>query len=447
MRYFEPWLLSWFDINLKRFAHRKTRWKPAVMTARFSITALILLASFAKSCDNPKPKAPPPPGSWLVLLCKAADDSGEPHPKSFYEELFSKDKRDLLFDYFKAVSNETVDVSGTEVYGWFPMMVKAADISARNNGTQVKRDQTARDCKASALGGIVATGISIDPQNYAGVITVINVPVDWGDTGEHSVVLPADIELSAIEHEMLHAGYIGPQHSWAASRDTSDDHVWANARSKDNGDVEYGDCWDIMSYIGCTYMFATLTTPDRGRQGPELEAAYRQKAKWLPGDRVQNVVGRTTQVTLAPLSDPSKPGSLLAKIDIPRNNYYVTYVVEYRERSRFDRGIPNNAVVIREQRGNGMNIVTYLVQRRDGSVAWRKGDIFTDTGNYLRISVDDIVPGAATVTINTAYSTTLPQVGDWCGDKYRDQVLTCPSGTQCIPRRAGEIQTTDYFCQ
>src|ERR1700752_4327722 len=115
-------------------------------------TSTLLVSS---NCNRVNPKPAPPPGSWLVLLCKASDAPQEPHPPAYYLTLFDKNQRDLLFDYFDLTSNHTVDVSGSEVYGWFPMSVSSADIgpNVRNNAMPVTRAQTAKDCIASSLGG------------------------------------------------------------------------------------------------------------------------------------------------------------------------------------------------------------------------------------------------------------------------------------------------------
>ena len=72
--------------------------------------------------------------------------------------------------------------------------------------------------------------------------------------------------------------------------------------------------------------------------------------------------------------------------------------------------------------------------------------MFTDAGNYLSIHVDDIVPGKATVTINTVYSGGAVGAGEICGDKYHGVVRSCPAGTQCQAKRSGQIQSIDYFC-
>ena len=396
------------------------------------VATSLLLASF--NCNNVYSKPAPPPGSWLVLLCKASDAPQEPHPSSFYLTLFDKNQRDLLFDYFDLTSNHTLDVSATEVYGWFPMSVNTHDIApdVRNNSTAVTRTQTAKDCIASSLGGMAAQGFSVDPSKYGGVLTIINVPVDSGDTGEKSVVSNGDPDLSFYEHEMIHT-FGQENHSWRASADTSSDHVWDHG-----GDVEYNDCLDMMSYDTCVIMFQT---PNNGGQGPELQSVYRQNLKWFPAGRSVAATGiAPTTFTLAPLGDPSKPGPLVVTVEVPGKG---AYLVEYRESVGFDRGFNSSAVIIRELRNNN---ITYLVTRQGGSFTWSKGEMFTDAGNYLSIHVDDIVPGKATVTINTVYSGGPVGAGEICGDKYHGVVRSCPAGTQCQAKRSGQIQSIDYFC-
>ncbi len=397
------------------------------------LVAAVCLLLPAFNCQNVNTKPAPPPGSWLVLLCKASDAPQEPHPTSYYLTLFDKNQRDLLFDYFDLTSNHTIDVSGTEVYGWFPMSVDSATIgpNARNNSKPVTRAQTARDCIASSLGGMAVQGFTVDVSKYAGVLTIINIPVDSGDTGEKHVVSNGEPDISFYEHEMIHT-YGQVNHSWRTGPDTSSDHVWAHG-----GDAEYGDCLDMMSYLTCVRMFQTTSY---GGQGPELQAAYRGNLKWFPAGRSMSAGYGLSTVSLAPLGDPSKPGSLLATVEVPTRG---SYLVEYREPTGFDRGIGSSGVVIRELRNNN---ITYLVVRQDGSITWSKGEMFTDVANYLSINVDDIVPGKATVTINTLYSGGAVSAGDICGDKYHGQVRSCPAGTQCKPRMGAEIQTIDYFC-
>lgn len=390
-----------------------------------ALAALLILSAFGTGCGGNGVAA----GSWLVLLCKASDAPNEPHPKAWYENLFSKSEPDLLYAYFNAVSDGTVDVSGSQVLGWFDMNVNTATLAARRNTT---RAQTARDCRSSAAG--------TSASGYTGVISVINVPTDSGATGVDVVVNNVESPVAGpmfLEHEMLHAlGLNAPLngHSWRTSKDGSPDHVWSHG-----GDSEYWDCWDMMSALTCVYTFPTSVGP----QGPELQGEYRRKLGWMQSDRV-DVMGAgpspPRQIKLAPVSDPSKPGILLARIEVPTRGYYA---VEYREKSRFDRGIPSSAVVIREVRQND---ITFVVTRQNDEIGWRKGETFTDTGNFLSISVDDIVPGEATITINTAFTSGTAAVGALCGDKFRGQVTPCVSGSTCQARRTGSLVSIDWFC-
>jgi hypothetical protein len=244
------------------------------MTSPYSrlLVAVLSITLFGTSC-NPVTSVPPPQaGSWLVLLCKASDAPQEPHPVSYYEELFSKQQVDFLYTYFDVVSNHTLDVSGSQVFGWFTMSVNTATIApdVRNNAMPVTRGQTANDCKAAALGGLGAKGLSVDPSNYSGVITVINVPTDPGEAGGKSVVVSyhPEGEIGFLAHEMLHV--LGLRHSNTAAVDVGSHHRWKNG-----GDEEYNDCWDMMSFRTCVFGFQT----NRGLQGPELQGSISGEAR------------------------------------------------------------------------------------------------------------------------------------------------------------------------
>lgn len=398
----------------------------AVMVASFTVSA----------CNNVPPRPAPPPGSFLVLLCKASDVATEPQPVSFYQAAFSKTETDGLAQYFDTISAGKLDISGSEVFGWFTMPVTAATILARNNTTNPNRSQTATDCRNAALPAIVNSGQIVDPANYAGVISVVNVPADVGAAGARNMVVSAhfEVELGFVAHEMLHL--LGLPDSWRMAPDLTADHVWKQAP-----DTMYGDCWDMMSFRSCV---ATFNTAARGPHGPELQGAFRKRLGWLDTARIYHhaafLAGPKT-VTLAPLSQPHQSGYLLAEVDVPNQGHYS---VEYRvASSRFDRGIPTNAVVIREQR----NGTSFLVRKQNNTFQWTLGEVFTDVANYTRISIDDIQNTKAVITIRTDFSPTAPAVGSICGDKYRGAVLPCPSGSTCRTRRTGQIQSIDFFCQ
>ena len=102
-------------------------------------SAIIVSSLTVLACNNVPPRPAPPAGSFLVLLCKASDVATEPQNLAFYQQAFSKGETDGIAQYFDSISAGRLDVSGTEVFGWFTMPVTAATIVARNNTTNPNR--------------------------------------------------------------------------------------------------------------------------------------------------------------------------------------------------------------------------------------------------------------------------------------------------------------------
>lgn len=403
--------------------------------SRIALSAALAASSLGANC-NTTPEPDPAPGAWLVLLCKASDVAAEPQQPDFYRAVFSRDSADLLWQYFNTLSGGAIDVSGTRVRGWFTMPVTAATLAARNNTTNPNRSQTATDCRNAAIVALTNARIGVDPSKYAGVISVINTGVDVGAAGTGNVVLSSHLEsdLSFAQHEMLHVYGLG--HSWEMARDAAPDHIFAGTTAR-----EYWDCWDIMSAATCVWTFQTA---NHGPSGPGLQAASLRRLGWIPAGRVDDPgpTSRVETIRLAPVSEPSRPGALFARVEVPTG----AYLVEYRVPTGFDRGIPRAAVIIREERGAQGR--TYLVTRSNGNGDWVAGESFTDTRNFVRISVDDVAPEAATVTINTMYSPgqSPGALNDVCGERSTGQTRPCSAGLRCARRSSGQIISIDMFC-
>jgi hypothetical protein len=420
------------------FAH-VSKWILGLSRAsKAGLIVLMAIASMGGSCPGPMDLPAPKAGSWLVFLCKASDNAVEPHPSSFYQELFANNQRDLLFDFFQQASGNTEDVSGTEVFGWFDMSVNTATLAMRNNSTSPNRSQTLQDCKSAGAAALLAQNKRIDPDKYVGLITVINVGVDVGAAGR-GLIANASETASFYEHEMLHVYGLVKKgnalaHSSIMSADLSTDHTWNSGTDK-----TYFDCWDIMSFATCAFMFST---PTHDLSGPALQTVYRNTLGWLPANRITRVSSidfQPTTLTLAPVSEADQPGTLLALLDMQSVG---TYAVEYRVPTGFDQAAPTRAVVIRELRSNG---ATYLVTRQSNRIDFTQGDVFTDLAHYVSITVDTIALHSATITIRTHVSSPVG-AGEICGDKYVGEVRQCPAGLSCKVKRSGQIQTIDYFC-
>jgi hypothetical protein len=60
---------------------------------------------------------------WAILLCKFSDDAVEPMPRSFYEGLFTASGAGTMnmVQFFHDNSHGCVDLSGSQVFGWYTL--------------------------------------------------------------------------------------------------------------------------------------------------------------------------------------------------------------------------------------------------------------------------------------------------------------------------------------
>lgn len=410
--------------------HSACRW-----LARCAVLAIVVMTS-ACNTPPPVPLPPPPTNSWLVLLCQPSDDPSEPHPPAYYEAMFARGNADLLWDWFHEVSRGGVDISGSRVLGWFRMGVDKATLLARNNSTAVKRSQTAKDCRAAAVAALAQRGLTVDMNAYQGVITAMNVYADSGQAGARDLVINQDhprTEIGFIVHEMLHV--MGLPHSFLAPMPTGPGFTWQSV-----GFTEYNDCSDMMSFRTCVLGFQS----SRGFQGPGLNAGYLDRLGWMPAHR-KLLLGsgdRATSATLQALGGPSPGGHLMARVGLFNGG---AYLVEYREPVRFDRGITDAGVQIRQQMPSGQ---TVLIQKRNGSGTWHAGESFTDAPNAVSIRVIAVRPGSADVQIDPSLASGGLALGEICGNRSQGQTAACVPSASCVPRRLGnQLQTVDWFCQ
>ncbi len=367
---------------------------------------------------------------FAILLCRAADVSSEPLTVNTIKQFFFKDGQGTgnIYDYFLNMSYGSIDLDGSQIYtgpihsslndrGWYTMSSTRAELLARDRTT---RGQTETECQSAAKSD------GFDPTRYVGVVDIINVPTDSGSVDRNVVVgYPTDeggelrtFALTFLEHEMGHA--LGLAHSMSITMDTGPVHSWSPG-----GEMEYGDCWDIMSQYSCHFQFQqpgyTYTS------GPELEAGYRDKLGWIPPERIYTYSGSgKATIILAPVSSPRTPGSLIAKIPVKgggTSSSPTYYTVEFRRPLNWDQGISHDTVLIHEMRLSPRpsegDLRSFLVRRvvGDSSVStdpnvdsesggtWLPGQVFQDTANSVRISIDAFKDGTATITISNDVST------------------------------------------
>jgi hypothetical protein len=65
---------------------------------------------------------------WAIILCRFSDISSEPQPPEYYTDLYTVDGSGGIADYWRAVTSNRLDLSGSKVFGWFAMSHPSADL-------------------------------------------------------------------------------------------------------------------------------------------------------------------------------------------------------------------------------------------------------------------------------------------------------------------------------
>jgi len=338
----------------------------------------------------PGPSFPPPLNTpWAVLLTKWSDDSSEPNPQSFFDNLFTSAGRNTfnMIDYFWTMSHATVDLSGSIVFGWFDLGRPKADyvgnvldenvpVGKFNRGGLLDNAIAAANAKLAPEG--------IDLTKFWGVVVVMNTKAPAEDPlfGAVGKVCCSSVSAqpSLLGQEMGH-GY-GLHHS-----------------RKDGSDVDYQDPWDTMStaspYEAANIAYTAI--------GPGLNAANMRSVGWLDEKRVwkPSTSGAfETQIELRPLHRLDLDGLNAAELPGTQGGF----LVEFRIKEQWDAGIPASAVLVHRLRDS----ISYLMAGTSGRSDLRVGDSFR-AGSVLperggtTVRVDEINEEGRYAKITIAY--------------------------------------------
>jgi hypothetical protein len=310
---------------------------------------------------------------WAIILCKFADDDSEPFPIQYYKDLFTKgdigSNRNMV-KFFNDCTHGNIDVSESQVLGWFKLSQSVADYNAPGGG------------RAALIGWAHAAAkkAGYDLSPFFSTVVCTNLWSDIGECGIGVVAQGTTPTPAGLGHEMGHV--YGLQHS-----------------RLDGTTSDYTDPWDIMS------AFSDFRAQDSEFTsiGPAYNAWNMRYMKWLDESRVWKAAsgGYDETVTLRPLPRHELNGYLAA--EIPGG-----FLVEFREMAGWDAGIPRPVVLVhRFDDGH-----SYLMNGNSGTPELVVGDSFGDplpqgvqsafTG-YNRVDVISIDPQSESATIRLRY--------------------------------------------
>ena len=316
---------------------------------------------------------------WAIVLCRFNDRPTQTRPREYYQALFTEPGSGGVCDYWRAVTQNSLDLTGSQVFGWFQMSHASSEVSQLVfPGQRDTLVQWGRDA---------ATANGVNLAAFNNVLVVQNFGVDHGAAGNGVVIVHQDsnlCEFGFICHEMGHGH--GLPHSFSA-----------------NPDFEYGDGWDLMSFATTTFQFGISFLGAAGQATVGLNARNVEALSAVPAGRLwsRGSPDFSEQVVLQPIGQMpvGNRGHVAAKIlpaaTRPARANGSSYTVEFRRRAGWDRAIPRDAVLIHEVRSNGNS---YLPVRGLNLIA---GDEFVtpDPKVWIRVRAIDATIETATATI------------------------------------------------
>jgi hypothetical protein len=277
-----------------------------------------------------------------------------------------------MTDYFSQMSHGNLDLTGSQVFGWFTLSINKADY-----GTKYGRNDLVALCRQAATN----SGVNLGAFN--GVVVSMNGGVDlFGYVGGMEAFCDTNsLSPSPLGQEMGH-GY-GLDHA-----------------RQDGSTADYQDPWDVMS-VYASYMAAN---DEWGSIGPGLDAWCMRSQGWLDETRVwsSSALGFHDIVQLRPLHRHDLTGLLAANLG--------EYLVEYRPAQRWDAAFPRSAVFVHRFEDNH----SYVMAGTNGNHDLVSGDTFehgyknsytTDWNRAEVLAIDDTT---LTATIDLQHTSRVP---------------------------------------
>jgi hypothetical protein len=321
-----------------------------------------------------------------VILCKSSDAGTPNHDVTYYRDLVINTGTGGLADYWRDLSYQNVNLTGSVVKGWYTVpkttdqwrqlndrwkFVEACEKAAKNDPNQPYTIPT----------GHIKIFVTFPGIDFFG----------WNG----GAFVDSNVDVGGLAHEGGHG--LGLNHSFSNNFESLNGW-WAQI-------AEYDDPWDAMSWGNA------WRVPTRFGDGPPWMIGYNlDRMGWFPRSRILTIGangGKHATVTLAALSHPEAPGALFVRVPFDVDDPMHYYTLEFRRKDRWDAGIPTDTLLIHEVRkawsphGDYQGHLAFLLR---GLSHPQLAPIQQFEANGVSIRIQSMNLAANTVTVNIVTS-------------------------------------------
>jgi hypothetical protein len=328
------------------------------------------------------------PFRWAVLLCKCQGTPNNQAAQQFFVQFFTPGLGGAS-KYWGDMSFGELDLSNSSVFSWVTLPITT------------QQALTTRRSDAIAMGVAAHQAAGRDLGGFPGILVYIDVPFigqniteggqqGAGSSGGKVLIDQGSMRATFVTHEMGHG------HGLDHSRDLQGRIYW--------------DPYCIMSAETYGGADPTFTDPRFGRSGPSLCAPYVFAKGWLPPLNVVHVAGngnrpQRTRLALNPFERVATVRPQVAILEFTQP-FQTKYFIDYHRAAGWDRGLAQDAVVVRQYRPDGYSYYAGKIATSvgfAGGVVLLAGRTYVDSQFDLSIEVHRVLAeGQVDLTIAPA---------------------------------------------
>lgn len=349
---------------------------PAVQVSSLSLAAPSQPLAKGFAIDDQAAVAGSKP--WVSIMCKFSDHSAtEPENLSYFQEMYAI-AYPGLDHYWQEVSYNTVNISGSDAFGWFVLPEPESYYNPTDTLGGTDLDLLRRDC-------IAAADASVDFSGFAGINMMFNSNFDngyaWG--GSRYMTLDGATKLWSITWEP----------PWGYADITVIAHEMGHGFGLPHSSGMYGETydneWDVMSdsWANC----GNSNDATYGCLGQHTIAYHKDILGWIPTGERYVTEGVNVTLTLDQLASQAVTHYRMVKIPLPETTSRY-YTLEVRKKSGYDIKLPGKAVVIHEvdtsrQRPANVVDVDGNGNTGDAGAMWVTGEIYNEPGGNFSVEI------------------------------------------------------------